>query len=67
MRKRGVVENFTAEEVYENPGKIAWRIAHIIKNEDKLNRKIKDWDKKHLNLSQKKGKMKQKKKLERLT
>ena len=38
------VENFTAEQVYEDPDRIARRIHHIVRNEDQNNKKLSDWD-----------------------
>lgn len=38
------VENFTAEEVFEDADKVARRIYHIIKDEERKNKKLDNWE-----------------------
>jgi very-short-patch-repair endonuclease len=45
------VENFTAEEVFENPKKVAWRIFHMLKGKEP-NRTLKDYEPKIKNVEE---------------
>lgn len=42
------VENFTAEEVYEKPEKVAWRIFHILKKENFKNKTLDEFSKNYV-------------------